>query len=151
MALNWDLDLSYSMCKRLVFLLKMLILLKSRKQRKHDMQWFNNIVISFFMNRNIKNVACNFTILFQWQIYLLTGGIHLRKHVLNFLWPYLHQAINIWHSFRIWNCWWLFIFMDIANWINPFENLLWVLFCLLNTVNFYVGILNILIIVVSNH
>lgn len=115
------------------------------------MQWFNNIVISLFMNRNIQNVACNFTILFQRQIYLFTWSIHLGKNILNFLWPYLHETVNIWHSFRIWNWRWLLIFVYISNWIYPLQNFFWVFFSLLNTVNLYVLFRSILLVIVSHN
>jgi hypothetical protein len=76
--------------KRLVFLLKMLIFLKSRKQRKHHMQRLDNIIITLFMNRDIKNITSNSAVLLKSKIDLLAWDTDLREDILDLLWPDLH-------------------------------------------------------------
>jgi hypothetical protein len=49
----------------------MLIFFKSGEQCEHDMQRFNDIIITVFMHRDIEDIAGNTTVLVQGQVDLL--------------------------------------------------------------------------------
>lgn len=63
--------------------------------------------------------------------------------------PDLHQWINVGHGLRITNWWWLLWFMDIGNWCYPIDDLLRILLCVLNWMNFIIFASSILLVLIS--
>jgi len=135
---------------RLIFLvyLEVLIFFECRVECKQHMKGFNQWVICSCMHWDIQYIACNFAVICKGQIDLFAWHADFRKHFLNFLWPHLHQRIDIWHWFRIWNWWRLFIFMDISNRINPSCDCFWILICVFNRMNIRIFASSILLVVV---
>ena len=129
----------------------MLIFLECRVQSEHHVQCLYHIVVTVSVNRNVQDVACHLAILFQTQIYFLTGECYFGQDFLNFLGPNLHQTFDIWHFLRVGHWWRLFIFVDIRHSVDPVCDLFWVLFCTFQTVNFAIFVTSILLKVVHHH
>jgi len=129
----------------------MLIFLECRIQGKHDMKRFHNRVVSSLMDWDVDDVASYFRVFRQGQIDLLWGKWNFGKHLLNFLRPNLHQRVDVGHWLCVWNCWRLFVFVNVSYWCDPWQYLFWVLLCLLDWMNLWVLSADILLSIVHHH
>ena len=81
----------------------MLIFLERRVQSEHHMQCLDHIVVAISVNWDVQNVACHLAVLVQTQVDLLTWQSYLGQDFFHFLWPNLHQTLDVWHLLRVGN------------------------------------------------
>ena len=81
----------------------MLIFLECRVQSEHHVQRLYHVVVPVPVNRNVQNVARHLAVLVQTQVDLLTWQSYLGQDFFHFLWPNLHQTLDVWHLLRVGN------------------------------------------------
>lgn len=135
----------------LVVNVEVLVLLERWVQSEQYVQGLHHRVVGSLVHRNVDNVAGDFRVLCQRQIDLFRRERQLRKHLLHFLRPHLHQRVDIWHSLCVWHRRWLLVLVHVSHWSYPWQNLFRIFLCLLNWMNFRVFSSDVLLAVVHHH